>query len=261
MDKDIKSLIMKALFKERREWRDRELECYHHYNGRTMSPEDVFKNQFNLIERAIEYIQYGDMSETDKLEHQIIDKIDTELYPYQRELISKLARNDRVKVNWVRQTGKTETLAWYAASIAQVQKCNIHISSCNVKMSEVLIDKIYNCLPDDVRCGRDRNTVCLANGSRITSNNVQWEHNHNSRYKNIIIADEYGNMGACETPSWSVADQVVCVSRNLNANAVGQNFKEHRVHWYDIPGTDLEWKYKQVKLIGPESWEREYEVD
>tara|TARA_R110001606_G_scaffold85708_1_gene194263 strand:+ start:314 stop:1111 length:798 start_codon:yes stop_codon:yes gene_type:complete len=216
---------------------------------------------------AINWVKEHSESPNELFDNKVIDIINfiqdvskTSLRTYQKELITKLADNDKVKVNWTRQSGKNHVLLHYIAYLSIFDKCNILIKGRNTKHDNDMLSEMkrivatFNPTYFGPSC---IHSVSTPTSIIVTDPDIYRSRRNNST-RNIVLLNEY-DYNKCDKVSVGslFLDDVICVSRELK----DPFFVEHRSHWYDVPGRDERFKRSMIANIGQDSWNREFEVD
>ena len=170
-----------------------------------------------------------------------------------REL-HKIHNNDKVKVNWARQSGKDTVILSYLVYLAATKGKKIFIDAPNHKQLEHMINRIRHMTPDWFLDKKYDNKLYFQTGGLITTD--LFDYNHCS----VLFANEYDHIHHYKASSYTWCnnfEKKIIVSKELNH----PDFVESTINWNELPNADECFKQKMIESIGLDAWNREFEVN
>lgn len=215
------------------------------------------------------------------------------LYDRQKDLLKFITGNTRICTLASRQTGKTTTYTvfclWYATLFydKRILICANKLATAIEVMNR--IRKAYEELPFWIKpgiVGYSKSEITFANGSSIRAFSTS-SSGARGASGNVLIIDEMAfipkniidEFFASVMPivSSSKKSKVIIVStpngasgmyydiwqqaNSKEALANKEGWKPFRIHWYEVPGRDEEWKKQRIAADGMQVWQQEYECD
>lgn len=215
-----------------------------------------------------------------------IDKgfIPIELYPYQKEMISKVVNNRFVISKLPRQSGKTTAIAavllWY---VLFNENYSIAILAHKAEQSREILGRLqlaYEALPKWLQQGVkewNKGSLELENGSKIKASSTSGASARGGSY-NLIYLDEFafvpshiqGTFFASVYPTISSGNtsKVVITStpngmelfyKMWTDSVEGRNsYVRIDVGWWDVPNRDEKWKQETIKNTSEQQFRQEF---
>lgn len=213
--------------------------------------------------------------------------INFEPWPYQKKTLDTIRDNRFVICKFPRQSGKSTTVVayilWY---ILFTPNAKVAILANRADTARDLFGKVrlsYEYLPKFLQAGIapggwNKGSIVLGNGSMVKADSTSGSSIRGGTF-NLLFLDEFAfvdNNLADEffksvypTISSGKTTKVIIVSTPKGTNHFfemwdkainGQNeFVPIEINWNDVPGRDEAWKEIQIKNIGIESWNQEFE--
>jgi len=252
---------MMALSEYKRSWNDKR--TYDKYEPVPSDCQEIIDKQIDCIEQAKSYVRSIPFDDEPKSLNPLCEFrkfFQTELNVFNltgdrvfltevqiRELY-KIHNNDKVKVNWTRQSGKDTVILSYLVYLATKGK-RIFIDARNQKQLDHMMGRIRHMTPDWFLDNKFDNKLYFQTGGLITTSD--------SDSCDIIFSNDYDyNIGGCSIhrPNFK---KVIVVSKELN----NPTFIESKINWDEIPGREESFKQKMIESIGLDAWNREFEVN
>jgi hypothetical protein len=209
------------------------------------------------------------------------------LRDYQIEFLNQLKDNRKVIGLWSRQSSKTTCIAvfylWYALFNNDILMGLVSNKESGAKDILKRIKSSYEELPVWLKCGvvsYNMKSIVFENNTEILVSATSADA-FRGRTLRILTMDEaafvkpksiLSDFWSANFPALSASNQskIFVIS---TPNGVGDlfytlwqgaineknGFLPSRVHWWQVPGRDEEWKKEQQKVLSELEWQREYE--
>lgn len=198
--------------------------------------------------------------------------IPLELYPHQKNILSKLHHNYITVVKNSRQSGITTTIK-IAAVMQAMQHPNrvIVIVTPSIRQSQHLLQDIVEMFDKVVKLKRIHDTITLENGSVIKLKSGMLT---GTRFDCLIVDDAaYHKLNLCEM----VVEAKFAMMESTNPKILitstpnpysNNGFDDIFIHadntitvnWNDVPHRDYNFKERMIAILGEQQWKHEYEV-
>ena len=259
MKNKIQNTILNALFEFKYKWNKQPRAC--------CETDKLLKDKIKECDDAIDYIRWhsdfdGETKITDSVlefieffhqELKILNRDGERVFltNAQKRELYKIHYNNKVKMNWCRQSGKDTVALAYLIYLAQEKRQRILIDAPNYNQRKDMLDRIYSMSNCSFHL---EDTLKFLGGGYITTSTL------GGRDKfDVLFSNEYDyNLAPfplCKTNDYGF-DKMIVVSKKLK----DCDFVESTINWDEIPGRDECFKQKMIESIGIESWNREFEV-
>lgn len=253
---------MSALTEYKRSWNGKRIDDK--YGPVPQESQEIIDKQIEYIEQTKSYVRSLPIYNKEKTVNPLCDFIkffDNELSIFNvdgnkihlmdvqiREL-HKIHNNDKVKVNWTRQSGKDVIILSYLVYLATKGK-RIFIDAVTSNHLKRMLDDIIDMCPKWIhdRQPNTRTNIYFINGGLITTSDRD--------SCDTIFSNEYdynADGGLIHRPNFK---KVIVVSKELNE----PNYVESVINWNELPGRDECFKQKTIGSIGIDHWYKEFEV-
>ena len=262
MNSKIFDTIMSALTEYKRSWNGKRIDDK--YGPVLQESQEIIDKQIKYIEQAKSYVRSLPIEDEKKTVKSLCDFIkffDNELSIFNvdgnkihlmdvqiREL-HKIHNNDKVKVNWTKQSGKDTVILPYLVYLATKGK-RIFIDAVTSNHLKRMMDDIRDMCPKWIHDGHTNTStnIYFINGGLITTSKRS--------SCDTIFSNEYDynvDGGLIHRPNFK---KVIVVSKELNE----PNYVESVINWNELPGRDECFKQKTIESIGIDHWYKEFEV-
>ena len=264
MKNKIQTTILKALYDLKYSWNKKRTD--EKYGSVCEEAQDFIDGQVKECDDAIDYIRWhsdfdnekkssNSLCEFVKFFHTELNIFDRDgnrvfLTGVQKRELYKIHNNDKVKMNWCRQSGKDTVALAYLIYLAQEKRKRILIDAPNCNQRKDMLDKIYSMS----NCSfHHEDTLKFLGGGYITTSTLC-----NNNF-DLLFSNEY-DYNLAPFPLGKVGkygfDKMIVVSKKLK----DCDFVESTINWDEVPGRDECFKQKMIESIGIKSWNREFEV-
>ena len=213
--------------------------------------------------------------------------VDFKLYDFQKELITSFVDNRFTIAKLPRQVGKSTTTVSYLMWVVLFQPMqNIAILANKAATAREILGRLqiaYEHIPHWMQQGVkawNKGNIELENGSRIVAGSTAEDSVRGSTY-NILFLDEFAFVphnvaedfitSVYPTITSGKTSKIIMVSTPKGMNlfwkfwtdAVNKKNLYHpiQVHWSDVPGRDQAWADDQVKQLGKEKFNQEFNCE
>ena len=211
------------------------------------------------------------------------------LRDYQIEFLLQLKDNRKVIGLWSRQSSKTTCIAvfylWYAMFNGNITMGLVSNKEISAKDILKRIKASYEELPSWLKCGviqYNMTSILFENNTEILVSATSPDA-FRGRTLRVATIDEaaFVKPKSILSDFWSANYPALSASNKSKIfiistpNGVGDlfhtlwhgaikgknGFIPSRVHWYQVPGRDDEWKKDQLKVLTDQEWKREFECE
>lgn len=209
------------------------------------------------------------------------------LFPYQETIIKATITNSFTIAKLPRQSGKTQCVALLVLWLALFNDAyTIGIVAQNEKTAKGILKRVktaYENLPDFLRqeaTAWNETSIGFANGSSIAVSGTSSASARGGSY-NFFYLDEFAfvpehiqkefYMSTMPTIAAGKTGKVLITSTPCGLNLFWKiwtdsekginDFKRIAIEWNDVPGRDEEWRLKQVRLMGQEGFDQEFNTE
>lgn len=209
------------------------------------------------------------------------------LFPYQETIIKATVTNSFTIAKLPRQSGKTQCVALLVLWLALFNDAfTVGIVAQNEKTAIGILKRVktaYENLPDFLKkpaSAWNEKSIAWTNGSSITVSGTSAASARGGSY-NFLYLDEFAFVpehiqkefynSTMPTIAAGKSGKVLITSTPCGLNLFwkiwvdsekGYNdFKRIAIEWNDVPGRDEEWRLKQVRLMGQEGFDQEFNTE
>lgn len=209
------------------------------------------------------------------------------LFPYQETIVKAAVTNNFTICKLPRQSGKTQCIALLVLWLLLFNDAyNIGIIAQNEKTAVGILKRVktaYENLPPYLKrgvTGWAQTSISLDNGSSITVSGTSAASARGGSY-NFLYLDEFAFVpphiqeefykSTLPTISAGKTGKVLISStpqgldlfyKIWHESEIGLNdFRRIAIEWNDVPGRDEAWRIKQIKLMGQDGFDQEYNTE
>jgi hypothetical protein len=265
MNNNILYTTMTALLNYKRDWNKRR---YNEKYGSVVCKEDqlAIDKEIEKIDESIKYIRSQPLVEEKISTESVLEFIrffHTELNVFnidgERVYLTKAQErelhtihfNDKVKINWCRQSGKDTVGLAYLIYLAHEKGKRILIDAPTREILRTILDKIQY-MSSNLYPSKTIDIIGFTSGGiiTITTNNVGY-----NKF-DVLFSNDYDyNLNKHQFKN--MFEKMIVVSKELK----DRDFVESTINWDELHGRDECFKQKMIGSIGIESWNRDFEVN
>ena len=267
MNSKIFSTLMMALHDYKRNWNDKRTDDK--YGPVPSDCQEIINKQIEKIDESMSYVRSIPIEDEPKSLNPLcefmrffqfslnifgVDGNRVFLTDVQIRELHKIHNNDKVKVNWARQSGKDTVILSYLVYLAATKGKTIFIDGRNHKHLEHMINRIIGMTPDWFLKRKYNNKIFFETGGVITTDRCDYTS------CDVVFANDYdyGSFNRFIDPfgSCNKNKKMIIATKGL----LPDRYVLSTINWDELPGRDECFKQEMIKSIGLDAWYKEFEV-